>query len=64
LFLSGLTALKQTDRLLLPRHLYAAGMGAEVLHTPRQYTLSFGRLLEHTPGFDLIDFTLIAGEPL
>jgi len=64
LFLSGLTALKQTDRLLLPRHLYAAGMDAEVLHTPRQYTLSFGRLLEHTPGFDLIDFTLIADEPL
>lgn len=64
LFLSGLTALKQTDRLLLPRHLYKSGMDAEVLHAPRQYTLSFGRLLEHTPGFDLVDFTLIADEPL
>jgi cyclic-di-GMP-binding protein len=64
LFLPGLAALKQTDRLLLPRHLYESGMDAEVLHAPRHYTLSFGRLLEHTPGFDLIDFSLIADEPL
>lgn len=64
LFLPGLAALKQEDRLLLPRQLYQTGMDAEVLHAPHQYTLSFGRLLEHTPGFDLIDFTLIADEPL
>jgi hypothetical protein len=64
LFLPGLAALKQTDRLLLPRHLYESDMDAEVLHAPRHYTLSFGRLLEHTPGFDLIDFSLIADEPL
>ncbi len=64
LFLPGLAALKQADRLLLPRHLYQTGMDAEVLHAPRHYTLSFGRLLEHTPGFDLVDFTLIANEPL
>jgi len=64
LFLPGLAALKQSDRLLLPRHLYETGMDAEVLHVPHQYTLSFGRLLEHTPGFDLVDFTLIADEPL
>jgi len=64
LLLPGLAALKQTDRLLLPRHLYQTGMDAEVVHAPRQYTLSFGQLLEHTPGFDLVDFTLIANEPL
>jgi hypothetical protein len=62
LFLPGLPALKQNDRLLLPRHLYRTGMDAEVLHAPHQYTLSFGRLLEHTPGFDLIDFTVFADE--
>lgn len=62
LLLPGLPALKQDDRLLLPRHLYQAGMDAEVRHAPRQYTLSFGRLLEHTPGFDLIDFTVFADE--
>src|SRR5512143_401863 len=62
LFLPGLPALKQKDRLLLPRHLYQTGMDAEVLHAPHQYTLSFGRLLEHSPGFDLIDFTVFAGK--
>ena len=62
LFLPGLPALKQDDRLLLPRHLYQTGMDAEVQHAPHQYTLSFGRLLEHTPGFDLIDFTVFADE--
>jgi hypothetical protein len=62
LFVPGLDALKQNDRLLLPRHLYQIGMDAEVLHAAHQYTLTFGRRLEHTPGFDLIDFTLIADE--
>ncbi|HEY9146526.1 MAG TPA: hypothetical protein VIN36_07555 [Thiobacillus sp.] len=62
LFLPGLPALNQNDRLLLPRHLYQTGMDAEVLHAPHQYTLSFGRLLEHTPGFALIDFTVFADE--
>ncbi len=60
LFVPGLTALKQPDRLLLPRYLYTAGMDAEIWHSLRQYTLSFGRRLEHTPSFDLIDFTVFA----
>jgi len=64
LFLPGLAALKQTDRLLLPRHLYQPGMDAEVLDASRQTVLTFGRLLEYTPGFDLADFTLIADNPL
>jgi len=64
LFLPGLAALKQTDRLLLPRHLYQPGMDAEVLDASRQTVLTFGRLLEYTPGFDLADFTLIADDPL
>ena len=29
---------------------------------PHQYTLTFGRRLEHTPSFDLIDFTVFADE--
>ena len=58
LFVPGLAALKQPDRLLLPRHVYEPGMDAEIWHDPRQYTLTFGRRLEHTPSFDLIDFTL------
>jgi hypothetical protein len=62
LFVPGLEALKQQDRLLLPRHLYQAGMDAEVWHDPHQYTLAFGRCLEQTSGYDLIDFTVFAGE--
>lgn len=62
LFVPGLPALKQPDRLLLPSHVYQIGMDAEVLHPPRQYTLTFGRRLEHTASFDLIDFTVFADE--
>lgn len=60
LFVPGLSALKQPDRLLLPRYLYASGMDAEIWQAARQYILSFGRRLEHTPNFDLIDFTVFA----
>jgi hypothetical protein len=56
LFVPGLPALKQPDRLLLPRHVYHAGMDAEIWHTARQYMLSFGRRHLHTSSFDLIDF--------
>lgn len=59
LFVPG-AALKQPDRLLLPRPLYQAGMAAEVWHTPNRYTLTFGRRLAHTPSFDLVDFTIFA----
>jgi hypothetical protein len=62
LFVPGLPALQQPDRLLLPRHLYEAGMDAEIWHAPRQYLLSFGRCHAHTPAFDLIDFTIFEGE--
>lgn len=62
LFIPGVPALKQHDRLLLPRQLYGIGIDAEVWHPPRQYTLTFGRCLEHTPSFDLIAFTVIADE--
>ncbi|MBW8329688.1 MAG: hypothetical protein K0M48_11225 [Thiobacillus sp.] len=62
LFVPGLDTLKQNERLLLPRHLYQAGMDAEVWHAPHQYTLTFGKRLECTPGFDLIDFTVFADE--
>lgn len=64
LFVPGLPALKQPDRLLLPRNLYQVGMDAEVWHPPRQYTLSFGQRLERTPGYDLIDFTIFADESI
>ncbi|MEW6120212.1 MAG: hypothetical protein AB1593_08985 [Pseudomonadota bacterium] len=60
LFVPGLAALKQPDRLMLPRFLYADGMDAEIWQAARQYILSFGRRLEHTPSFDLIDFTVFA----
>lgn len=60
LFVPGVDALKQQDRLLLPRDLYQTGMDAEVWHAPDQYTLTFGRRLEQTQGFDLIDFTIFA----
>jgi cyclic-di-GMP-binding protein len=63
LFVPGSPTLKQPDRLMLPRTLYQAGMDAEVWHPQQQITLAFGRRLEHTPGFDLIDFTVIANEP-
>jgi hypothetical protein len=62
LFVPGLPALRQPDRLLLPRHLYQLGMDAEVWHGSHQYTLSFGRRHENTPGFDLIEFNIIASE--
>lgn len=62
LFVPGLPALKQADRLLLPRDLYRNGMDAEVWQPRRKYTLTFGRRLEHTPSFDLIDFTVFADE--
>jgi hypothetical protein len=62
LFVPGIAALKQPDRLLLPRNLYQVGMDAEMWQAPRQATLTFGRCLEHTPGYDLIDFTVFAEE--
>ena len=58
LFVPGQAALKQRDRLLLPRNLYQIGYDAEVWYTQHQNMLTFGRCLEHTPSFDLIDFTL------
>lgn len=60
LFVPGLRALRQPDRLLLPRFLYAPGMDAEIVRAGRLHTLSFGRCHAHTPNFDLIDFTLLA----
>ncbi len=63
LFVPGLAALQHKDRLLLPSYLYQIGMDADIWQPPHQYTLTFGRCLEHTPSFDLIDFTLIADEP-
>lgn len=62
LFVSGIATLKQPDRLLLPRNIYQVGMDAEMWDAPRQLMLSFGHCHEHTPGFDLIDFTVFAGE--
>lgn len=62
LLIPRVPALEQADRLLLPRHLYEAGMDAELWHSPYQYTLTFGRRLEHTSSFDLIDFTIFARE--
>jgi hypothetical protein len=62
LFIPGLNAQKPNDRLLLPRHLYQAGMDAEVWNAPRQYMITFGRPLEQTPAFDLIDFTVFANQ--
>jgi hypothetical protein len=63
LFVPGLATLGQNDRLLLPHHLYRIGMDAEVLHEHHRYMLTFGRRFEHTPSFDLIDFTIFADLP-
>ena len=63
LFVPGLAALQQKDRLMMPRYLYQIGMDADVWHPPREYTLTFGRCLEHTPSFDLIDFTIFEEVP-
>ncbi|MDO9007810.1 MAG: hypothetical protein Q7U80_06270 [Thiobacillus sp.] len=63
LFVPGLAALKQQDRLLIPCHLYQIGMDAEVHHAHHRYMLTFGRRFEHTPSFDLIDFTIFADLP-
>lgn len=60
LFVPGLAALKQPDRLLLPRLLHQIGMDAEIWHGERHYALSFGRCAEHTSSFDLIEFTVLA----
>jgi len=60
LFVPGLRALKQPDRLLLPRFLYTAGMDAEMVRADRPHTLSFGPRHIHNPSFDLIDFTRFA----
>lgn len=62
LFVPGTSTLGQNDRLLLPRSLYQIGMEAEVWHPSHHCMLTFGRRLEHTPSFDLIDFTLFADE--
>jgi hypothetical protein len=62
LWVPGLAALKQPDRLLLPRGLYQAAMDAEVRQASRHLTLTFGHRIEHTPSFDLIDFTLFEDE--
>jgi hypothetical protein len=63
LLVSGLSGLKQPDRLLLPRYLYQLGMDAVAWQAPQQYMLTFGRRLEHTPSFDLIDFTVFSDTP-
>ena len=63
LFVPGVPALKQPDRLLLPSHIYQTGMDAEVLHTPQQYTVKFDRRAEFTPSFDLINFTVLTQVP-
>jgi cyclic-di-GMP-binding protein len=59
LYIPGSGKLYQKDRLLLPRHVYQAGLGAEVLHADRQSNVTFGRLLEQTGGFDLIEFSVL-----
>jgi hypothetical protein len=58
LLVPAVPALKQDERLLLPRHLYESGMDAELLQRPNPCMLTFGRRLEFTPSFDLIDFTV------
>jgi hypothetical protein len=59
LYIPGNGKLHQQDRLLLPRHVYETGLSAEVLHADRQNDVTFGRLLEQTGGFDLIEFSVL-----
>ena len=63
LYVPDLPALNQPARLLLPSHIYEKGMDAEVLHSPRQYTVTLNRRAEFTPSFDLIDFTVFNHAP-
>lgn len=63
LLVPGQPGQKQPDRLLLPRYLYQLGMDAIAWQAPRQYMLTFGPRLEHTPGFDLVDFTVFLDTP-
>ena len=58
LFVPGIAAMKQADRLMLPRHLYQLGIEAEVTHGARNYDIVFGKRVDPTPGFDLIDFSI------
>ena len=56
-------AMQQADRLMLPRHLYQLGIEAEVTHGPRSYDIVFGKRIDPTPGFDLIDFSIFEASP-
>lgn len=58
LFVPGVAAMHQADRLMLPRHLYQLGIEAEVTHGARNYDIVFGKRVDPTPGFDLIDFSI------
>lgn len=63
LFVPGAPALRQPDRLLLPSHVYQKGMQAEVRHAARVATVTLDHRAEHTPSFDLIDFTVSTDTP-
>lgn len=63
LFVPGIAAMQQADRLMLPRHLYQLGIEAEVTHGPRSYDIVFGKRIDPTPGFDLIDFSIFEASP-
>ncbi|MEW5966817.1 MAG: hypothetical protein AB1720_07470 [Pseudomonadota bacterium] len=58
LFVPGVAAMQQADRLMLPRHVYQLGIEAEVTHGPHRYLIVFGKRLDPTPSFDLIDFSI------
>ena len=64
LFVPGIPALGQAARLLLPSHLYQAGMEAEVRHRHRQEQVALGRRAEFSASFDLISFTVLSKGPL
>ena len=61
-FVPGLPALQQPDRLLLPSNIYQICMDAEVWHSPEKYTVTFGRCIDRTTQFDLVDFTILTHE--
>ncbi|MEW6415252.1 MAG: hypothetical protein AB1482_08360 [Pseudomonadota bacterium] len=63
LFVPGIAAMQQADRLMLPRHLYQLGIEAEVTHGTRSYDVVFGKRIDPTPGFDLIDFSIFEASP-
>ena len=57
LLVHGVPAQKRRDCLLLPRDLYRDSRDAELLHAQQLDCISFGRRLEQSPSYELVEFS-------